>query len=389
MTKKKAELPFSLDDFNEEEGINLYENEEEEELENSEEEEEEEEEPTPPPKKRKKKSKTAPPEGEEEEEEQEEEEQEEEESSEQEEENEEENEGEESEEDYDPKEFFDEVEKITGFQVEMDETGLDLSTPQGVAVREKAIKEQAVDGFLEELKENHPKVYQAMQYAYSGKDINELFSNISSTRDYSKVELGEGDEELARQVLREYYKIRGVRNESRIKSLVQTEEDSEEGVIEAAKAVVKELSEQQEKERQDKLEQAGKEQAEQQRRDRAFVSALGEIVDSGKVDTFKIAGKAEAKDFKEFLMSSIQRTQDGGYAFFTPIDQRDLEKLIQYEYFKFKKGDLSKLIQIKAGTENAKRLKFRMQKDKKKRAGGGGDPSGEISNSMKDFYATS
>lgn len=292
--------------------------------------------------------------------------------------------GDEGEDGVNPREFFEEVERITGFQVELEDTDIDLSTPQGVAAREKVLREQAVDGFLEELKDSHPKVYQAMQYAYSGRDISDLFSTVGNQRDYSKVEIQDGDDELARQVLREYYQSKGVKNESKLKNLILTEEESEEGLVGAAKAVVKELSDQQEADRQTKLEQASREQAEQKRRDRAFVSAIDDIVDSGKVSTFKLAGNREISDFKKFLVGSIQRTTDNGYAFVTPVESRDLEKQLQYEYFRFKNGDLSKLIQVKAESENAKKLKFRMMKDKKKK-GSSAEEEHKIQ-SLKDFY---
>lgn len=379
------ETKLSLEDFMADEDFLREEEEEEVEEtpeEESEEEEEEEEEVLPelPDKKKKKPAKKKKPEPEPVIDEEEEEQEEEEEPSEEEQEE----ELEEEEDEVSSDEFFEEVNRITGLEVDVDYKGVDPISVQGIALREKAIVEKTLDNFFTELQDKHPKVFQAMQYAHAGKDITDLFESVAK-RDYSKIEIKDDDEDLAREILKEYYKSKGIKNEARLKTLIEAEEIEEGGLIKAGKAVVAELAAEQAKEQETKLERAKAEKAEQTRRDKAFVGAIGEIVDTGKLSNFKLTGKTEANEFKNFLLGNIQRTADGGYLFTTKVDQANLEKILQYEYFKFKQGDLSKLIQLKAETENAKKLKLRLQKETKKKTSTQEDARRSSNWSLRDF----
>src|SRR6188508_1349301 len=62
--------------------------------------------------------------------------------------------------------FFEEVEKITGKNVPVDYGDIDPLTPEGVALREKALKEAYVNDFLTEIEESFPEAFQALQHAY-------------------------------------------------------------------------------------------------------------------------------------------------------------------------------------------------------------------------------
>ena len=319
--------------------------------EESEEEEEEKEKP-----KKDKSSKVKAPKDEEENEE-EEEESEEEESEESEEENEEDEE--------DPSEFYKEVEKLTGQEVEVDYGDVAPNSPQGVALREKAVGETAVDNFLGYLEENHPAAFKALNHSYNGGDIADLYK-VANTRDYTKVELKDDDKDLAKELIKEYYQSKGVKNPGKITRILELAEDSEEGIVAEAKGILTELKEDQVKKEQEVLKAAETSKKEQQRKDQVLVSAVDEVLESGKLDSFKLGGKAEASEFRQFVLRNIRKAKDGGYEVATQLDPNNLEKILQYQFFQFKKGDLSKLISIKATTENTKKLKFRMGEEKSK-----------------------
>lgn len=272
---------------------------------------------------------------------------------------------EEEDEDEDPSEFYKEVEKLTGQEVEVEYGDVSPTSPQGVAIREKAVSETAVDNFLGYLEENHPAAFKALQHSYNGGDIADLYK-VANTRDYSKVELKDDDKDLAKELIKEYYQSKGVKNPGKITRILELAEDSEEGVVAEAKGILTELKDEQVKKEQEVLKAAETSKKEQQRRDQVFVSALDEVLESGKLDSFKLAGKAEASEFRQFVLKNVRKAKDGGYEVATQLDPNNLEKVLQYQFFQFKKGDLSKLISIKAATENTKKLKFRIGEEKSK-----------------------
>lgn len=394
MAKKEKSLGFddftASDDFLEEE-IEETEEEQEEEQEEDEEQEEEDKPKKPAKKKSKKeevieeeeeedpkkksKKKVAPKKEEEPEEEEVEEEIEEEESTEEEE--------EEAEDPAVATKFFEEVEKLTGQEVEVDYKGVSPLSPQGVALREAALKEVVLDTFLGELEHKFPQVYRALEHANNGGDVAELF-NQSVSRDYSKIELKDGDENLAKEILKEYYKSRGVKSEEKIKKLIETDEDSSNGLITEAKGALDELRAEQEEERAEILESQKRKAEDQKKRDNLLVTAIDDILEARKLGNFKIVDRAEARQFKEFLISSVRRTGEGKYEFATPIDPQNMEAMLQYQFFQFKKGDLAKIIQQKATTANVEklRLKVKNEQTKVKKSTGSERTSGF---SMKDF----
>lgn len=381
MAKKEAPASPSFDDFSAENLLDGADTNEKDELEKEEGSEEQEEEEKEEPKKKAKAKKEAPKNEDESDDESEEEEEEEEKpkktqkpvkaqkvEKEEEAPAETEDEDEESEEDEQPassEDFFAEVEKITGVELSVDYGDVDPLTPQGVALREAAVREAALDSFLSEIEEKYPRAYQALKYAYSGGDIAELFQQTLA-RDYSKVELKDGDESLAKEILKEYYKSKGVKSEERIAKMIAADEETEAGLVSEAKAALDEMKSEQEEARTKALEEQERKAAETRKKNQVLIAAVDEVLESRNLGSFKISDKAEAKQFKQYVLGSIQRTADGKYNFVTPIDQSNLEKVLQYQYFQFKKGDLSRIIQQKAATKTANELRLRVKGEAEK-----------------------
>lgn len=354
--KSPSLADFSEENFLNDEPVDLTASEEQEEEEEEEQEEEEEEEivpvkkPTKVAKKGKPEPKTDEPEPEPEPEPTEEEEQE---------------EGEEGEEEGEDesKLFFEKVSSITGVEFEVDYADVDPLSPQGIALRDKALIEKTVTDFVNKLAEEHPQVYQALEYANAGGNIQDLFT---SEKDYSKITIAEDNEEHAKQILTEYYQSRGITNEARIKRMIAAEMESEEGIIEVARGALAELAQEQAEEQAAKVAQQQEQLQAQRQADSKFLGSVNELLKSGQLSGFKIPSQAEATQFFDFLKKSIQRDGKGGYLIVTPVDAAQLEKQLQTEYFRFKKGDLNKLIQVKAGTMQANKLRLKLEGGEKK-----------------------
>lgn len=376
MAKKTKDTPLSFSDFDaddsllnsqEEEETQEEENEEEEEeSEEEEEQEEEEEKPKKQPKTKKvpaKKKEEEPEEDEEEEEEQEEEEEDVKDKTKTG------DESEEEEEEEDDSEtatkFFEQVEKITGRELDIDYGDVNPLSPQGVALREQALVESTLDNWLEEIETKFPQVFQALQHANNGGNPAELFTQTAG-RDYTKVELKDTDEDLAKDILKDYFKGKGVKSEEKIKKLIEAYEDSENGLVKEAQIALDELRAEQEDQRSRVIEEQKKKADEQKKKDSLLVTAIDEVIESKKLGNFKITDRVEARQFKEFLIKSVRRTTNGGYELATPVDSQNLEKILQYQFFQFKNGDLSKIIQQGAATVNAEKLKLKLKTEQSK-----------------------
>lgn len=273
-----------------------------------------------------------------------------------------------TEEESDPLEFFEEVDKITGQTVDVDYQDTDPASPQGVALREKAIREQVLDSFLTEIEEKFPVAFKALNHAYAGGDIADLFKQTTS-RDYTKVTLGDDDEATAREILREYYRSRGVKNEAKINKMVEADEDSEGGLVTEAKTALQELAEDQAAARDTVLEEQRRTAEEGKKRDQVLVTALDDVIERRQLSTFRIPDQVEAQQFRKYVLQNIRKKEDGKYELAMTLDPVNLEKQLQYQYFQFKGGDLGKIIRQKAAAQNAQKLRLRAthEQDKGKR----------------------
>lgn len=252
--------------------------------------------------------------------------------------------------------FYEKVQSITGVEVEVDYTGVDPISPQGVALREKALVEKTIDDFIERLAEHYPAVHRALEYAHAGGDIADLFR---SEKDFSKVTIADDDEAHARLVLQDYYQAKGITNEGRIKRMIDADAETDEGIVKVAQSALAEMVAEQNAQNQQKLVKAQQEQEQARQSDQRFLGAISDLVKGGKLDTFKIP-QSETQEFFQYVRQRVQRDGKGGYLLVSQLDPTQLEKQLQAEYFKFKKGDLDKLITIKATSLKAKDLKLRL-----------------------------
>lgn len=288
----------------------------------------------------------------------------------------------EEEEEEKPEDFWKAVENITGLPVDVDFGDVDPISPQGVALREKALAEKAVDEFLNKLEESQPKVYKALEHALAGGDLEDLFT--PGEKDYSKVVLKDDDEEHAKMILADFYTKKGL-DPKRVNRMIANDEESEEGLVENAKGALEQMKTAQDREK-NQVMAAQQAQAEKQKAmDAKMLASVDGIIGSGKIASFLIGSKNEAKEFADFVRQGLQRDGKGGYLFITPLDPTNLEKQLQAEYFKYKKGDLTKLISAKATTVNAEKLRLKLEKEKKTAKSTVVDTKKKQGRSMADF----
>jgi len=106
--------------------------------------------------------------------------------------------------------------------------------------------------------------------------------------------------------------------------------------------------------------------AEQKKKDTLLVTAVEDVIERKALGSFRITDRAEASKFKNFVVNNLRRGSEGKYELVTTVDPANMEKLLQYQYFQFKGGDLSKIIQQKATTQNVQRLRSKLQEEQDK-----------------------
>ena len=84
-------------------------------------------------------------------------------------------------------------------------------------------------------------------------------------------------------------------------------------------------------------------------------NTIGSVVGDGKVGNFVIPEKDKAK-FAQFVQDNM--AFDGKkFYIYKEVDTDKIDKVIQEQFFSYKGGDLDSLIEARAKTEGAKRLK--------------------------------
>jgi outer membrane biosynthesis protein TonB len=286
------------------------------------------------------------------------------------------------------KEFFEEVSRITGNEVDVDYGDTDPLSPQGVALRENAIKALAIDSIFEEIETKYPKVFKALQHASAGGDISELFK-VTAGKDYSKITIGDEDDATAKQVLTDYYRAKGIKSEARIAKLIQEDEDDATGIVAIARGYLKELQDEQSAAENQVLEAQKARATEEKKRDSVLLAAIDEVIQGGKLGNWKFASKQDATDFRKFLDGKIRKLGDGKYEFGLTIEPANMEKTLQYMFFAKNGGDLTKFIQIKASSDNAKKLRLGIQKEgATNKAKATGVEQGKKKLSLRDYSIT-
>jgi len=269
--------------------------------------------------------------------------------------------GEEEEDNSDPEDFYKEVNEARGIDaLEVEYGDVDPLSPAGVAIRENAVAEQAQEEFEEYLEAKYPKAYAYFAHIAAGKPEEEFFGNASDLENLpTEAELLASTEVQKEMVVKNL--IAKGNSEKHANLLVKAAiEDNE--LEEMAKEALKER----ESARQAKLDDVKKANDDAQQEKTQAISKLGSVVDNivatGKIGNISIPEK-DRKPFAEALKKSV-RYDNGKFMLVSELTDESKEELFSKEYFAFKKGNLGTLVQTAAKTENAKRLKATLPKDK-------------------------
>lgn len=262
----------------------------------------------------------------------------------------------ENQEDY--SEFFSAVESITGEELSVDFGDTPPTTPEGMVKYLTKFREQGIEEYEAALKEKAPRAYQAMLIEVGGGNPSEYFlPEDQDTTDYKSYELKDDDIDSQKLLIRRAYSYQGLDDET-ITRLVEISEDKDSLKSDSEKALNYLKSTQEERET--KAQESVKLKKERDMNTMSsFVTELDSIISEGSLSSFKIPN-ADKTEFAKYVKQNITYN-DGKFYSTEEVKSDNLNNVLSNLFFKFKGGDLDKLIKNKAKSERVKELRISLE----------------------------
>lgn len=256
-----------------------------------------------------------------------------------------------TEDDLTPEVFFGEMEKLSGVKYEIEyPEGVNPLSPEGFVHRDKVVRSKALDDYEAYLKETDPRSYAYMLHRQAGKPDEEFFGEHKGFILPTAEQLTESVD-----VQRNVYKH----------SLVASGRDPEEAdaLVEVAikNGKLKERSEAAFKRLDDankadlaKIEQVAAQQAKQRQETETSTRAV--IQQSiANMENF-VVPETERPALEKFIWDKLRMTDDGKILIVQELDPKEAIKIVEGQLFQYMKGDLSGVVNKKAGTIASQRL---------------------------------
>jgi hypothetical protein len=228
----------------------------------------------------------------------------------------------------------------------------------------KYANETAANNIYKTLEEEQPEIYQLLQLAYKGANVRELLTQYAEYErgDIFSYEVPQDNVNLQKQVITSYLKATNpVMSDMVINATLQNMEDS--GLLyEEATKIHKYVNDQRNEQKMAFM------QEQERKREQVLsvvtdhINKIDTAISSGKIGDFSIP-KEDSEGFKEFLADNIGWTQDGVPFVAYTLDPSNLAN----EYYRYKKGDLSRIIQQQVKNQQVLKLQ---QKAKQQESNG-------------------
>lgn len=266
----------------------------------------------------------------------------------------------------DPTEFWKTVENMTGKPVEVEYGDIDPLSPEGVAMRESAVRDSAVKDFDEYIKDQYPRAYAYFLHVQGGGSDEEFFSEPS--QGLVDRDTFESDPDIqANWILNDFYR-KGIPEE-----VAQATVDS---YIKNNQLRDRALKIYNEQEALDRQRLAQMEEQSRQSRDQfqRSIQDLNSTLDKTIKSEMKvIVPESKQADFKKYVMDKVQH--DGQKFFFVQEVGQDINTALDALYLQYVKGDLKSIVEKRAQSKAVQRLGQRVKSDRSKSSGSGDDSS--------------
>lgn len=274
--------------------------------------------------------------------------------------------------DTDPEEFFKAVDAITGTELKVDyPEGTDPLSPEGIAHREKTIRDDEALKFEETIKDRYPRAHAYMLHLSNGGKDEDFFSGPSVFTLPSQDELAaspEKQEAVYRFDLRSKELDDDAINalvEKAIKDgkLKEKADVSYTGIAKAQKAQEEAIT----------SEAAAREEHYNKVRV-AMAQNISRFVDK---DMTFVVGDKDKEDFKKYVGQVLRYDPETDKVLIIkPVDDQNFAATIEALFFEHKKGDLGQLIKKAAKTQAAQGMRINIKKAEKNKGDGAAPENG-------------
>jgi len=253
--------------------------------------------------------------------------------------------------------FWSTVDQITGETVEVDFGEIDPISPQGVALREQKVREQASQKFEEYLKQKDPRGYAYLLHRDAGRPDEEFFSEKSFVLP-DREEFEESVDKQS-QLVKTALIHRGVPEELAQATVDKYIKDN------LLKDKALGIYDEQRKVEQEQVKRIEAIQMEQQRLYKEEVDrVVGGITETINDGLKFIVPEAKKVEFNKFIKENL-RYDNGRFYIVTELDRsfKNLKKVVESQFFQFMNNDLNSIVEKKSKTVATQRLRAAVKKD--------------------------
>lgn len=227
---------------------------------------------------------------------------------------------------------------------------LDPTSPEGIAHREDIIEERAIDAFERDLASKYPDAYRYMMHLAGGGKKDDFFA--PQNEDFRSIKIEANDKKGQEVIMRKALSLRGMSDEL-VDITVTALKDSGK-LLETSQKELELLQAQQTQREQDNAKKVQEQRKKEENDINGFFDTVQGMVNKG-FDNIEIPS-ADRDPFMKFLAAGIQY-QNGVMFRVKRLDAKELAKELKVAYFDFKGGNLKDLVDRKAKSNQALRLK--------------------------------
>lgn len=253
--------------------------------------------------------------------------------------------------------FFESVEQITGKKIEVEYGETDPLSPEGVAMREGAVRDNAVVEFEAFLRASDPRSYSYLLHRSAGGTDAEFFNQdaliLPPEEDFKD------SVELQTSILRKDLLDKGVPEDVVDATITKYIKDNK--LAEQAGVAYKGIKEAQKKQAED-IERLTQEKQEELN---GKVTNVHNILAKSIADNLLSIVVPEAKkvEFNNFVKNNL-RYDDGKFYVVAELGNQNIKEVLESQYFQFVKGNLKAIVQKEANTKATQRLRLNANKAK-------------------------
>ncbi len=257
--------------------------------------------------------------------------------------------------------FWDDVDKLRGEALDVDFGDVEPDSPEGALIYEKAIRMDELNKFEQDLKDNNPRAYAFLTHILDGGKEEDFFKVAGEPGTLPTEEELEADIEKQKDIVTRNQKAKG-NSDKAIERIIKgaiADDDLEE----LAKEALKEEATRQDKALKEVAAAAERETKEKAAQIDVLSRYVNDVAATGKLDNIIIPEK-DRKPFAKTITDNV-RYENGKFLLVTELNDKNAIQVFKKEFFNYKGGNLTDLIEKAARTENTKRLQRSIPQNKK------------------------